>query len=122
MPVTRYSDALKQLKPLNEGEEAFALHCTSYKLFFERQYKFDPKRKWLADFAFPAMRLLVEIEGGIWSGGRHTRPQGYLDDMEKYNAAAEAGWTVLRYSPEQVDSALAIDQVRRVLARKGAAL
>jgi very-short-patch-repair endonuclease len=57
---------------------------------------FHPKRKWRFDFAHPATKTAIEIEGGVWSGGRHTKPAGFTRDCEKYNAAAAAGWTVFR--------------------------
>lgn len=63
---------------------------------------FHPKRKWRFDYAVPELHLAVEIEGGIWSGGRHTRGQGFQGDLDKYNAAALCGWTVFRFSTEDV--------------------
>lgn len=44
--------------------------------------------------------IAVEIEGGVWTGGRHTSGSGFLGDMEKYNEAAAAGWRVLRFTPQ----------------------
>lgn len=44
----------------------------------------------------------MEIEGGVWSMGRHTRGSGFVKDMEKYNAAASLGWRVFRFTPKQV--------------------
>ena len=64
------------------------------------EFKFCPSRKWRADFAIPSHRLLVEIEGGVWSGGRHTRGSGFIGDMEKYNMAAILGYRVLRFQPK----------------------
>ena len=64
------------------------------------EFKFHPSRKWRADFAIPSRRLLIEIEGGAWSGGRHTRGAGFVGDMLKYNAAAILGYRVLRYQPQ----------------------
>ena len=66
------------------------------------EFRFHPTRKWSADFAIPSERLLIEVEGGIFSGGRHTRGAGFMGDMEKYNAAAMLGYRVLRYSPTQL--------------------
>lgn len=65
----------------------------------EREYVFHKKRKWRFDFAWPDLLIAVEVEGGIWVGGRHVRGEGYEADCEKYNEAQLAGWMVLRFTP-----------------------
>ena len=37
------------------------------------ELKFHPSRKFRFDYAWPEHRVAVEINGGAWSGGRHTR-------------------------------------------------
>jgi hypothetical protein len=69
----------------------------------EREYKFHHTRKWRFDFAFVEKKLAVEIEGGIYISGRHTRCTGFMKDLEKYNAAALLGWRLLRYTPQHVN-------------------
>ena len=59
--------------------------------------------------------MALEIEGGVWTRGRHTRAKGYIGDMEKYNAAALMGWHVLRVTPQQVSSGEAGRLVQRAL-------
>lgn len=81
----------------------------------EREYAFHPVRRWRFDFAWPELRLAVEVEGGVYSHGRHNRPQGFIGDTEKYNAAAEAGWTVLRYTGTAIRSGNAVEQVRTII-------
>lgn len=71
----------------------------------EREFRFHPGRRWRADFAHLPSRTLVEIEGGIWLRGRHTRPQGFLADIEKYFEAAMAGWRVLRITERELTTA-----------------
>jgi very-short-patch-repair endonuclease len=88
----------------------------------EREVTFYPSRKWRFDFAWPAHKLAVEVEGGSWVNGAHTRGSHFESDAEKYNAAAELGWTVLRYTPRMIDSGQALYQIRRIIeARKAAA-
>lgn len=93
------------------GESLLATQLKVLRIEFEREFKFHPKRKWRADFHIIDKRILVEVEGGIWSGGRHTRGKGYLGDLEKYNAATMMGYQVLRFSTEQVKSGLAVQQI-----------
>ena len=66
------------------------------------EYRFHPTREWRFDFAIPERRVAIEVEGGVWNGGRHFRPEGYLRDMEKYNEAAACGWRVLRVIPSEL--------------------
>jgi very-short-patch-repair endonuclease len=68
-------------------------------------------RRWRFDFAHPATRTAVEIEGGQWSGGRHTRGSGYSKDCEKYNEAGFDGWTVFRLTGEMIT----VPNVERVI-------
>ena len=72
-----------------------------------------PERKWRFDYFFEweGKRVAVECEGGVWSGGRHTRGGGYVGDMEKYMAAASVGVVVLRVTPE----GLASEKLRQTL-------
>jgi very-short-patch-repair endonuclease len=78
-----------------------------------REFKFCPVRKWKADYAFPSVGLIVEIEGGAFSGGRHFRGRGAIDDMEKYNAAAILGYSILRFTPEQAQKLWAIRTIKQ---------
>ena len=70
------------------------------------EYRFNPKRRWRADFAVPEEKILIEIEGGLWKYGRHNRTTGYTKDMEKYNSAQILGFKVLRYTPGQAGRCL----------------
>lgn len=65
----------------------------------ERQYRFHPERRWRFDFAHPETRIAVELQGGVWTRGRHSRGAGQIADMKRRNAAQlEGGWTVLEYA------------------------
>ena len=97
------------------GESTLANQLRVLKISFEQEYKFHPKRKWRADFHIIGKKILVEVEGGVWSGGRHTRGKGYISDMEKYNAAVVMGYQVLRFSTEQVKSGLAVQQIEMIV-------
>jgi hypothetical protein len=104
-------------KKLSPGEEGFALHCKANKVLCIREFKFSPVRRWKFDFVFPEIpHLAVEVEGGIFKEGRHSRGVGMEADMEKYNRAAILGWKVLRYSTAMVLRGDAIGDVLEILA------
>ena len=76
------------------------------------EFRFHPTRKWRADYAHLDSRTLIELEGGVWVGGRHNRSAGFVADAEKYLEAVLAGWRVVRL----VDSQLTLETVGRVAA------
>lgn len=100
-------------------------------IFALAEHRFDPLRKWRFDFAlcpdYPDdytrlcrltdHKLALECEGGIWQGGRHNRPTGFLKDMEKYNAAAVLGWRILRTTPQDLCTTETIEMIQRALDR-----
>jgi len=87
---------------------------------YDREFQFHPTRKWRADFVIMDPRgttwgdykswdsILVEIEGGTYSRGRHTRGPGFAKDCEKYNTAAALGWRVFRFPAGMVEDGSAI--------------
>ena len=83
----------------------------------EAEVLFAPKRKFRFDRAWKAQKLAVELEGGVYSGGRHVRGAGFERDLEKMNLATVLGWRVLRYSSKMLndDPAGTIEQIKRVL-------
>lgn len=82
------------------------------------EYMFDDKRKWRIDYVLPAHKIAIEVEGGVWTGGRHVTGAGFMKDMEKYNELAIAGFTLLRTVPSKLTSTAFIDQIRRLIAAK----
>ena len=70
----------------------------------DTEVQFAVGRKWRMDYCHLASRTAIEIEGGVWSKGRHTRPQGFLNDCEKYNNAALLGYTVFRLATGMMDT------------------
>lgn len=101
---------------MSAAEDLLAFHLRAAGIPYQREVRFDPSRKWRADFCV-GTRVLVEVEGGIWSGGRHTRGSGFAKDLEKYTAASIAGFTVIRVSTEQVESGEALALVEEALGR-----
>lgn len=82
---------------------------------WESEFRFHSRRKWRSDRAWPHLRLLLEVEGGIWSGGRHTRGAGYEADCEKYNEAAILGYRVIRVTSTMIEDGRALDVIKRAI-------
>ena len=68
-----------------------------------REHRFLETRRWRFDFAHVETKTAIEIEGGVWTGGRHTRGSGFIADAEKYNESALMGWTVFRLPGQMVN-------------------
>ncbi|WP_342051346.1 MULTISPECIES: hypothetical protein [unclassified Cupriavidus] len=84
---------------------------------WQTEHRFALPRLYRFDFAWPSLLIAVELEGGIWNGGRHTQARGFIEDARKYNLAAEIGWTVLRYPGTLVNSGEAVAQTEQMLRR-----
>lgn len=82
-----------------------------------REHPFAPPRRWRFDFAWitGTRKVAVEVEGGSWIAGRHTRGSSFEADCEKYAEAALAGWIVLRVTTGMVEDGRALLLVRRAL-------
>ena len=86
-------------------KDVFTIICkTDLGVECVKEFKFHTERRWRFDYAIPQYKIALEVEGGVWTQGRHTRPQGFLGDMEKYNNAALLGWRVFRTTPNELYS------------------
>jgi very-short-patch-repair endonuclease len=98
---------------------------------FEREFRFAPPRRWRADFAVAAFApgifdpswpmVLVEIDGGAYVAGRHTRGVGFEADAEKASAAAILGYRVIRLTPRQVEDGRGLLWIKQALGLEAAA-
>lgn len=114
-------------KKFNPAHILFEKQLSDLRLEFEREYQFDLLRKWRADYLITSRPLngqiiLVEIEGGVFSRGRHVRGVGYENDMRKYNAAQSKGYYVFRFSTNMVNRGEAKEFLRLRLSLNGAKL
>lgn len=113
--VTPRKSRPKRRKP--KPAEVFAVQLAQEELFFncEREFKFHPTRKFRFDFAWPSLRMAVEIDGGTWVAGRHTRGAGYARDCEKGNEAILLGWKVFHFTTDMVENGVGIATVKEYL-------
>lgn len=103
---------------MSKPEDELLLQCRAYNLSPEREYRFHPTRRWRFDFAFPDLLLAVEVEGGLYVQGRHSRGAGMEADLEKYGEAQRLGWTIYRCSPRMVKNGSAIQVILELVERK----
>jgi very-short-patch-repair endonuclease len=86
-----------------------------------RELVFHPTRKWRFDYAWPDLKIAVEIEGGIWMNGRgaHSRPSNIERDMQKQNAGGLLGWRIFRFTPRQLKTGEVQEFMKTVFQRMG---
>ena len=94
----------------------------------QKEFMFHDQRKWRIDYAWPEIKLAVEIEGGQYSrtitcnhcakvvqckgkdgklhnvrlGGAHNSSR-YSGDIEKYNQLTIHGWRLLRFTWDKIN-------------------
>jgi hypothetical protein len=81
----------------------------------QSEYKFHPTRKWRFDWAWTKQKLALEVDGGVWSGGRHTRGSGFIGDMEKFNEAAKLGWRIIKCTPQDLFKIKTLELIQECL-------
>ena len=80
-----------------------------------KEFKFHLSRKWRYDYAIIESKIAIEVEGGVWSGGRHTTGKGFSGDMEKYNAGTLLGWRIFRVTPENLLKTSTFEMIKEAL-------
>lgn len=105
-------DDLPLFSAMNKGTSLFAAFGLPVPL---AEHRFNPERRWRFDYAWIEQKVALEVEGGVWSGGRHARGKGFLGDMEKYNSATLLGWRVLRCTPDSLLTLATIKMLKGTL-------
>jgi hypothetical protein len=106
-----YQALVKSAKKQKDKERIKRIHSqftdwlTLNKIAFVKEYKFCKERKWKIDYYLPDLNAAIEVEGGVWSGGRHINPKGFLNDIDKYNAITMAQIQLLRIDTDRLNSA-----------------
>lgn len=95
--------------------DQFKLLCRAHGLPEpEPEFEFHRDRKWRFDWIFDRW-VALEVLGGTWTGGHHSRGKDQQDDWEKWNEATVMGFSVLFVSPQDVTSGKACELVKRAL-------
>lgn len=112
-----------------ESKALFLATCKAHSLPAPfPEFRFCNSRKWRFDYAWPgAMQnpsdpsdwldcnVALEIQGGLYTRGRHTQGAALVKEYEKLNEAQIMGWKVLLVTPKQVETGEAFALVRRAL-------
>lgn len=80
-----------------------------------REHRFHPQRRWRFDLAWVDRKIAVEVQGGVWSQGKHGRGSGVAKDYEKLNTAQIMGWKVLQFETSSVKSGEAAQEIVEAL-------
>lgn len=70
--------------------------------YAQRLRKSKRSRRYRLDFAHEESKVGIEIQGGIYTGGRHVQGMGYERDAIKYNLAFADGWVIFLITPQMV--------------------
>ena len=97
---------------MNPAEDLLAIHLDELGLAYERQFRYVPGRRFRADFALPAYRLLIEVAGGVYTRKAHGSVTGVLADIDRLNRGTILGWRMLRVTPQMVEDGTAKEMVR----------
>jgi very-short-patch-repair endonuclease len=95
--------------------ELLETHLRAARIPYQREVRFHPTRKWRLDFAVGTGKVGVEVNGGVFVGGRHNTGTGHTKDCEKLSHAAMLGWRVLQVTPAQVKSGDALAWIEKAL-------
>lgn len=101
---------------MSDLEELFAFQLTALGLTgFQREVQVVPGRRFKFDFYFPEHHLCIEIQGGVWSGGKHGRPVGIARDYEKLNLCTKYGLRLLQFDTKTIKSGEAVGLVEQII-------
>lgn len=103
--------------PEPEREYRFAAHYVGLGPRIRKRLQEAQLKDWRFDFAWPPCQVAAEVQGAIWSKGKHTRGAGYENDREKVNAAQLLGWIVLEFTTGMVQDGRALKTIERALGR-----
>jgi len=105
---------VNQRDKMSAPEELFALHLRAAKIPCPaREYRFHSVRKFRFDFAWIEIKLAAEIDGAVYTNGRHNRGKGYESDCFKMALALSEGWAVYRFTSGMVANGSAISFIEK---------
>lgn len=95
-----------------EAEETLHQELSDLLIGYERKYQPIHTKNWRFDFHIVKLRLLIEIEGGSWSGGRSGKLANKAWSVDRYDQTEELGYKIERFHPDQILSRYVINWIQ----------
>ncbi|SSQ21424.1 Uncharacterised protein [Acinetobacter baumannii] len=100
-----------------EAEEEFTQALDNLEIKYEKKFQFKSTKHWRFDFHLIEHRILVEIAGGPWSGGRGGKLANKAWSLDRYDQAEGMGYKIERFHPDSILSGYVINWIKSELAR-----
>ncbi|WP_139851337.1 hypothetical protein [Acinetobacter pullicarnis] len=102
----KYLDAFERLKEILDRME----------IKYEEYFHFKSTKHWRFDLHLVEYRMLIEIAGGPWSGGRGGKLATKAWSMDRYDVAEEMGYRFMQFMPADIDIGRATTWLRGLKA------
>lgn len=108
------------IKPVIKSDFFSRIIESEFQVEVVKELKFHPQRNWRIDYAIDPenTKIALEVEGGVFTNGRHTRGKGFMGDMEKYNNMTILGWKLIRVTPTSLLNSSTLEMIQTLLSQK----
>jgi hypothetical protein len=100
----KYLDAFERIKEILDRME----------IKYEAYFHFKTTKHWRFDLHLIEYRMLIEIAGGPWSGGRRGKLKNKAWSMDRYDHAEEMGFRFMQFVPADIDMGRATTWLRNL--------
>lgn len=105
----KYLEAFDRLKVILDRME----------IKYEEYFHFKSTKHWRFDFHLIEYRMLIEIAGGPWSGGRKSKLATKAWSVDKYDHAEDMGYRFVRFEISDIGIGRATQWLRHLKASHG---
>lgn len=100
-----------------EADETLFWELEELLIGYERKFQPIHTKNWRFDFHIVKLRLLIEIEGGSWSGGRGGKLANKAWSVDRYDQTEELGYKIERFHPDQINSGYVVNWIQSQLEK-----
>ena len=86
---------------------------------YEEYFHFKSTKHWRFDLHLIEYRMLIEIAGGPWSGGRKGKLATKAWSIDRYDHAEEMGYRYMRFETSDINMGRATAWLRNLKASYG---